>query len=145
MSMRITHIANACSIYEANGIRILSDPWLTFGAFEGSWGHYPDLATRPQDVKDVDALYISHLHPDHFDPETLKVFRRDIPIFILNQKKHPNILLKKLEALGFKAVILISDGESFSFKSFLLTMYAPFCKHPFEDSELGNFIDSALV
>lgn len=141
--MKLTHIDNACCIYESNGFRLLCDPWLTDGAFEGSWMHYPPLSTRIADVVNSDALYISHLHPDHYDPATLKHFRRDIPIIVLDHGS--NFLHKMLQSEGFNNLVKVKDKQSVVIGPMEVTVYAPFTKHPFDNSELGNFLDSAIV
>jgi len=142
--MNLTFIANACCIYESNGFKILCDPWLIDGAFYGSWYHYPPLKTKPQDVADYDLLYISHLHPDHFDPKTLKDFDKNKPVIILDDEG-PNYLEKLLRFESFKNIVKLKDNESRFFGPFTLTMYKPFVKHPFFDCAIGNTIDSALV
>ncbi|PIR89063.1 MAG: hypothetical protein COU07_03160 [Candidatus Harrisonbacteria bacterium CG10_big_fil_rev_8_21_14_0_10_40_38] len=141
--MKITFYANACCVYECDGFRLLSDPWIIDGAFEGAWYHYPPLSTKPEDLKNVDALYLSHLHPDHFDPKTLPVFRRDIPIVILRREK--NYLEKLLRKMKFSNILLIEDGASTTLGPFNLTMYGPFETHVFYDASIGYHIDSALV
>jgi UDP-MurNAc hydroxylase len=141
--MKLTHIDNASCIYEEKGFQLLADPWLTDGAFEGSWYHYPPLSTTFDDIKDVDALYISHLHPDHYDETILKQFRKDIPVLVLDHGA--NFLHRKLEGLGFTNLVKVKDKETKTIGPFEVTLYAPFVKHPFDHSELGNFIDSALV
>src|SRR6185436_5631093 len=109
--MKITFYANACCMFEFQGYRILSDPWLVDGVFEGAWYHSPPLATKPADLADaVDALYISHLHPDHFDTETLKFFRRDIPILALDHGQ--NFLCRVLDSAGFTNVIRMKNRET---------------------------------
>lgn len=141
--MKVTFITNACAIYESNGYRLLSDPWLTDGAFEGSWYHYPPLQTSPQDLLDVNALYISHLHPDHYDPETLQHFRRDIPIVILDRA--PNYLARMLRGLGFTNLTLVPPQTDATAGPFKIRLYAPFAKHPFDDADMGNAVDSAML
>ena len=70
-------IGNACGIFTgSNGTTILCDPWLVDGVFEGSWHHFPKLKTTFDDVQNIDAIYISHLHPDHFDERHFE-FRKD--------------------------------------------------------------------
>lgn len=141
--MIIRHISNACCLYEHKGFKLLADPWLTLGAFEGSWVHEPAIHTKVEDLFNVDAIYVSHLHPDHYDPETLKHFRKDIPILLLS---HGNeMLYRMIYLLGFTNIIRSLDGQSHQIGPFNVTVYAPFCKHPFEYSSLGNFIDSAIV
>ena len=94
-SLSFTFIGNACGIFTGSrNTRILCDPWLVDGVFEGSWCHYPPLKTRFEDVADVDAVFISHLHPDHFDVRYFN-FDRQKPILILNHG--PNFLRKQLK------------------------------------------------
>lgn len=141
--MRITFYSNATCTYEQDGFTLLADPWLTETAFKGSWTHLHPLKTKPQDLLDVDALYISHIHEDHLSPGTLKHFRRDIPIFTLRDKL--GICIRKLEELGFIDVRGISDGDWSTIGPFKLTMFSPFVKHQYVDDELGNFVDSACL
>jgi UDP-MurNAc hydroxylase len=141
--MKLTFIANACCIYQSNGFKLLCDPWLTDGAFYGSWFHYPPLRTIPSDVADYNALYISHLHPDHFDPETLSHFDKSKPLIILDSE--PNYLEKMARKEGFTNILKIPDGHTRQIGPFTLTMFKPFVNHPFFECELGNIVDSALV
>jgi len=132
--MKVTFISNACCIYEANRMRILTDPWLVDGAFEGAWFHAPALKTKPRDLIDVDALFISHIHPDHYDLKTLSAFQRDIPIFILDA--YPGFLKKSLEHLGFTKVIAIPPEKPYEFGPFELTLFSPFAKHAHHEAEI---------
>lgn len=62
--MRITHLGHACVLVEAAGSRILIDP----GSFSGLW----------HEVTDLDAVLITHQHPDHVDPEhALRLLERN--------------------------------------------------------------------
>lgn len=140
--MRLTYYANACCLMEAEGFRILTDPWLVDGAFEGAWCHYPPLKVRPDDLAGVDALYVSHLHPDHCDPQTLQAFPRDIPILVLDHA--PNFLHRVLRQMGFTNLVPAKDGETASLGPFRCTVYAPFTTHVFHESKIGNLIDSAV-
>ena len=141
--MKFTFIANACGIFTfSRGTRLLIDPWLDDGVFEGSWCHYPPLQTTHQDLQDVDAIYLSHIHPDHYD-ERFFDYPKDIPIFILKSKY--NFLCKKLNAEGYANVIEIESGIPHEFKEAKLTIFSPFASNVFHDSQVGNLIDSALV
>lgn len=142
--MKLTFITNACCIVEAQGFRLLSDPWLVPGAF-GTWTHDPPLRTRPEDVADVDALYISHVHPDHLCPATLASFRKDVPVVTLKDKL--GITERKLGELGFTQVFALPERASAGRFPFRFTLFAPFTAHPFhgDDCELGNVLDSAML
>ena len=136
-------IGNACGIFTGNkGTRVLCDPWIENGVFDGSWYHYPPLTTKPEDVHNVDAVYVSHLHPDHFD-ERFFNFRKDIPIIALEHGH--NFLRRKLLELGYTNLILIKDGKTSSFNEFSITLFAPFARHNFYEATIGNLIDSAMI
>jgi UDP-MurNAc hydroxylase len=142
-SLTFEFIGNACGIFIGkDGTRILCDPWIADGVFEGSWYHYPPLSTTPADVLNVDAVYVSHLHPDHFD-ERYFDFPKDLPILALEHGH--NFLRKKLLELGYNNLVLIKDGETVPFKEFSITLFAPFTRHNFHEAEIGNLIDSAMV
>ena len=107
--MKFKFIGNAAGVFYGNkGTSILCDPWIKDGVFEGSWFHYPPLKTKIKDLKKVDAIYISHIHPDHYD-ERYFDFPKKIPIIILDQE--PNFLKKNLISRGFKNIIGIKNGE----------------------------------
>ena len=143
--MKIKFISNACCIVESkNGTKIISDPWLNDGVFDGSWCHFHKLKTSFSDVQCVDAVYVSHIHPDHYDERYFQ-FPKDIPIIVLDHGF--NFLHKNLNEQGYTNLIKIKNGETTSFKDFRLTLFAPFVGHNFfeENTKLGNLIDSAIV
>lgn len=77
--IRVTLIASACALIETPDLRLLTDPWFTPGAYDGAW--FPD--PPPQDVARrigaVDAIWVSHLHPDHYDPTWLRDYLLEHP------------------------------------------------------------------
>ena len=80
--VRVTYYGQACTLIEAAGRKILTDPWLTEGAYLGTWFHthvLADAGVTPATIAtDVDYIFISHEHEDHLDPETLRHFSPDI-------------------------------------------------------------------
>ncbi|HET7305235.1 MAG TPA: MBL fold metallo-hydrolase [Segeticoccus sp.] len=52
--MHVTHLGHACLLIESGGARVLLDP----GSFSGFAG-----------VTGIDAVFVTHQHPDHVDPE----------------------------------------------------------------------------
>ncbi|HSK32002.1 MAG TPA: MBL fold metallo-hydrolase [Propionicimonas sp.] len=52
--MQLTHLGHSAVLVETSGIRLLIDP----GNFSDAW----------HDLTDLDAILVTHLHPDHVDP-----------------------------------------------------------------------------
>ena len=141
--MNLEFIANAgCIFTGSKGTRILCDPWIIDGVFNGSWYHYPPLKTKISDIQNVDAIYVSHIHPDHYDDRYFN-FPKNIPLIVLDAG--PNFLKKNLINRGYDNFIEIKNDQTKEFNEFNLTMYKPFSKHIFEESLLGNIIDSSIV
>ena len=86
--------------------KILMDPWLTDGEYYGSWSHFPkfDLEKNLDEINSYNAIYISHIHPDHCSDETLKKIKKDIPVYI--HSFHSKFLKFKIERAGFKVIEL---------------------------------------
>ncbi len=105
--MKITHLQSAAVIIEHNGIKILCDPWLVDGEYYGSWALYPPFEFNTEDFDDIDYIYITHIHPDHFSKKTLARLNKQIPVIILN---FPEKFLKKnIESLGFRVLEINND------------------------------------
>lgn len=141
--MKLTFIANACNLLEYQGTKLLTDPWLIDGAFYGSWFHYPKLNSKPEDFSSVDGIYISHAHPDHYQPESLKRIGSDKPLLILKREK--NILKEILIRDGFKNIIEFEPGRTTKWKDLELTFFDAFVGNPFTETSFGNPLDSALL
>ena len=143
-------ITNACGIITGNsGTKLITDPWLNNGVMEGSWCNHPPIVSRTSDFHHVDLIYLSHLHPDHYDSRFFD-FPKSTPIVILDHGN--NYLQKILNRNGYSNLIMIKNECSVKFNEFEITMFAPFVKHAFEDyeknqiaSEIGNLIDSAML
>ena len=99
--MKVKYIYSACLEINCSGFKILTDPWFTNGIYDGSWFKFPEI--DPFDyIEKPDLIYISHIHPDHYDPIFLKKLMEkfgEIPIFIPDLKK--NYLLFKGKFDGF--------------------------------------------
>ncbi|GEM_PF-309756 len=106
--MNVTYLESAAIYIEDEETSILCDPWLVDGAYYGSWAHYPEPEFEPEDFNDADYIYISHIHPDHFDPATLERLDSNIPVLIHDYRW--DYLRKAIENLGFE-VIELPHGE----------------------------------
>jgi UDP-MurNAc hydroxylase len=97
--MKIHFLKSATTIIESDDVKILTDPWLVDGEYYGSWFHYPPYDFDPKTFDDIDFIYISHIHPDHFSRATLSQLNKDIPVLIHNYDI--KFLKRNIESLGF--------------------------------------------
>ena len=132
--MKVTYIGHACMMMESAGTRILMDSWLSDPTYHGSWWHYPPLVHRPEDLPKIDYLYISHEHPDHFDPPTLKKLDKNIHIVIADFKRKR--FVNRIRDLGFDQISEIPFGEEFACEgsSIKLRLIPP--DRPWDDSAI---------
>ena len=70
--MRAEMIGHACLLCETEAGRILTDPWIVGPANFRSWWHLPELHCDLSRLPGLDYIYVSHLHGDHFQEETLR-------------------------------------------------------------------------
>ncbi|MEO6521381.1 MAG: MBL fold metallo-hydrolase [Mucilaginibacter sp.] len=61
--MKITKYIHSCLTFEQDGFKLLVDP----GNYTFAEGR-----VKPQDFADVQAIIITHIHPDHLDMDNLK-------------------------------------------------------------------------
>jgi L-ascorbate metabolism protein UlaG (beta-lactamase superfamily) len=63
--MRVTHLGHACLLVESAGRRLLIDPG--------------NLSSGYDELTDLDAVLVTHNHPDHFDPSRVARLLRANP------------------------------------------------------------------
>lgn len=100
--------SHACLELQYKNHSILFDPWLVSPAYFGSWHLFPKARVSPNELR-PDVIVITHPHPDHFHPETLEQFPRDIPIFFPNFSS--KFIDTKLLEMGFTNVHAVLFGE----------------------------------
>lgn len=115
--------SHACLEFKLDDFSLLCDPWISGYAFFGAWKHYPTPIIKAKDIK-PSCIYISHEHSDHFHPQTLLCFDKEIPIFIPQFAN--GRLEKRLKDLGFKNIKSITFGERMQiYKECYITIYEP--------------------
>jgi UDP-MurNAc hydroxylase len=120
--MKVVKLGSATVVIKTDDVNILCDPWLTDGIYYGSWCNYPPINLDLCDFSDIDYVYISHVHPDHFDPKTMNLLNPETPVLI--HKYHQKFLKANIERLGFK-VIELDNAIPFQLsKTSKLSIYA---------------------
>jgi L-ascorbate metabolism protein UlaG (beta-lactamase superfamily) len=102
--MKITHYCNSFIVVEAGDTIFACDPWIGLED-QNAWATYPihkDNGELLQRI-DPDAIYISHLHFDHFDRKTLVTLaNKDVRFVIKTYRDHR--LAGRIRELGFTTV-----------------------------------------
>jgi UDP-MurNAc hydroxylase len=115
---KLTYIGHAGWLVEAPDFRCLCDPWFNpAGAFFSQWLPFPDNAglLKPELLKNLDFVYVSHAHEDHFDPMVLGQIEKDTNILI-PRFKDP-ILRSSLKKLGFTNITEMTRDDEWSTKN----------------------------
>lgn len=133
--MKIKQIRNATIIVSYAGKRFLIDPML------GEKGIYPPfpmtdnqhlnnptvaLPVSIDEIIDVDAVILTHLHLDHFDPTAVEVIPKNMKIFAQSEEE-----ASQIKAYGFTDVEVLKEEGSLFGDIKLIKTYA---KHYSEES-----------
>ncbi len=108
--IRVRMMYSACVVIETSDCRILCDPWFTDGIYDGSWHLFPVTENPIEVIGDCDYLFISHIHPDHYDPVFIKAYfdcYGTKPLLVANREN--NSLAKKATVDGFEVMVLDED------------------------------------
>jgi UDP-MurNAc hydroxylase len=109
MKVQVTSVGHAGFRIDTTAGSILCDPWVN-PAYFGSWFPFPDNSTLDWDaLGDVDYLYVSHLHHDHFDPRHLAAHVNKDAVVLLPDFPVPD-LRRALEGLGFHRFVETTDS-----------------------------------
>ncbi len=132
--MRITYLGHAAMLVEVDGIRILMDPWLTDPTYHGTWWHYPPLQLGVRDLPKIDYLYVSHEHPDHFDPPTLAQLDKNVHLVIGNFARKR--FRDRLAAIGFRRISELDFATDFPCDGGRMTLRLIKPDRPWDDSAI---------
>ncbi|MCH5276336.1 MAG: MBL fold metallo-hydrolase [Desulfovibrionaceae bacterium] len=111
--MNIHQIRNATLVITYNGKRFLIDPWLMPKEFMAGFSgaihadvRQPrvELPLPIEAVVSVDAVILTHIHPDHWDDFAARALDKHIPFFVQNE-----VEAQSIRSLGFHNVRVISE------------------------------------
>ncbi|GAB2541281.1 MBL fold metallo-hydrolase [Rufibacter soli] len=117
MSSNIQFVRNATAVLNYAGKRILMDP---FFAEKGRYPGFPgtanshlsnplvDMPVNPESLVEVDAVLVSHLHPDHWDEVAVQTLPKDIKILAQNDED-----ASVIKSQGFTNVEALGDSANF--------------------------------
>ena len=108
--MHLRFIGHAAFVLETAGIGLLCDPWFSERVFHDGWSLYSPVTVTLDDMPEVDHLWISHEHPDHFHLPTLRAFsaERRSSLKLLFQETVDRRVIDFCSKLGFGEVVELS-------------------------------------
>jgi UDP-MurNAc hydroxylase len=111
--MKVTFISQASLLIRTSDCTILTDPWYMGTAFNDAWKLLPASAWDNSMLDQVDHLWISHEHPDHFHIPTLKSFPQAFKdrVTLLFQKNNTDKMPNAFRKLGFKNIRLLDNRK----------------------------------
>ena len=97
--MQVQLISQASVVIHCSDCKIWTDPWLVGKAFNNSWSLHPKPEFDMQSLDDIDFLWISHEHPDHFNIPTLKMLPKEWKerVIVLFQEKGSERMVKAFQ------------------------------------------------
>jgi len=115
--MKFTQIRSATVIIEFAGMRFLVDPMLsekhTYPGFPQSvnshlWWPTVELPVPASELLDVDAVILTHYHPDHWDDAATQLIPKETLIFVQSTKD-----AEVLGAAGFANTRVLTETTEF--------------------------------
>lgn len=115
--MKVTQIRNATLVVEYAGKKFLVDPFL---AEKGAYPPFPNslrqdefnplvsLPTSLDNIINVDAVIVTHLHLDHFDDAAKEALPKEIKMFVQNEED-----AQEVKKAGFQNVEVLQEDTVF--------------------------------
>lgn len=102
--MKVTLVADSTFIFEHAGVRILTDPWIGTTIYGGAWKQFPPPVISADEVGRLDYIFISHIHEDHCDSQTIEHLDRNATVLLMD--RHPDFVERFLlkNKYGFREI-----------------------------------------
>lgn len=130
--MKIKILSHAGLLLQTQNTSIIVDPWLIGSCYWRSWWNFPEPEVSPEEIRQVDAIVISHIHWDHWHGPTLKKFFKGKPVYVPDE---PSLRSEKdLRSIGFDKVYRVKHADPIQVGDITLTMY-----------QFGLFLNDAAI
>jgi UDP-MurNAc hydroxylase len=114
--MKVKFVNHSSFIIEHEGISIISDPWLEGRVFNNGWDLIGKTKLSYEDFKDINFIWFSHEHPDHFYPPNLKKIPLEYKknITVLFQNTIDGRVANYCRQAGFKEVVELHKDKYYN-------------------------------
>jgi UDP-MurNAc hydroxylase len=131
--MKFTILGHAGMLVEAAGARIAIDPWILGSCYWRSWWNYPPAPAWLTRIEELDYVYLTHLHWDHFHGPSLRKLPRSATLLV--PESHFPRMRDDARSFRFAGVVEMPHAKPLRLPGGLeLTSY-----------QYGLMMDSALV
>lgn len=107
--MKLQTLSHAGLRITVGETQLLCDPWVTGSCYWRSWWNYPPVPKNLVASLAPDFIYLTHLHWDHFQAPSLRLFPRDTTIVVPYDRY--DRMRRDLKAVGFERIIELKNGE----------------------------------
>lgn len=121
--MKITHYSNSFISVRSQGEHIVCDPWMGKANASG-WQSFPEYPVDQlaRHLSDARWVYLSHLHDDHFHPQTLKALGLLDREFVIKRFQTP-VMRERLKKLGVTRIHELDPFAISRFGSFEVAIF----------------------
>jgi UDP-MurNAc hydroxylase len=112
--MKFTILSHAGLLVESGGVRLAIDPWIIGSCYWRSWWNYPKPVPWAAHMQ-VDYVYLTHLHWDHFHGPSLRKLPRSATLLIpeshfLRMKKDGEIFFDRIVEMPHGKLLRLEGG-----------------------------------
>lgn len=107
--MKLQTLSHAGLRINVEGHELLCDPWVTGSCYWRSWWNYPPVPKDLVATLNPDFIYLTHLHWDHFQAPSLRLFSPDTTIIVPYDRY--DRMRRDLKDVGFENIIELKNGE----------------------------------
>jgi len=119
-ALEVTMVSHACLRIEGRFGALLCDPWfLNEPIYNFTTWKFPAAVIPPREVvANLDYLFITHSHEDHFHVPSIDLIPRDVEVLLPEYEGHPGLRAQYVErvmrALGFNRIRKLRPWQTFT-------------------------------
>ena len=147
--MQIQYINHACLKITVNKTTLLTDPWILNHPVKATsvWKFPPVTMTTDEILDNVDYVYISHSHEDHFHVPSLDLIPRNtkfiIPVYPEHDFDRDKLIFNVLNHMGFNDICLLNPWQGKKINDDLKVTIIPAANSRYYDWENSGLLISS--